>query len=144
MLGRIFRVFLFILGVTVFVFISVVIYTFIPFKLKVYKTYEYDVKQVEITDGDTWNLMTSEKHKVLHQNNYHIKLPDVDFKKNYLYITYGKKAKKFTYHNFRLYDFFEREIYVGVDGEVVWETKYNPNKIYIYLTERRELMPPEN
>lgn len=84
--------------------------------------------------GTWWSVVTSYDHSI--SRDYNIKLPKIDFNKNYLLAAGGREIESLSYQRYTKWFCFSRD---GYKGKAVFKKELHPHTIYVYKMKRIRL-----
>jgi len=95
-------------------------------KVKIYE--EYQVYSERKTWGLAWNIIPDENTRQVLMEEFRIKIPKIDFNKNYLLMSDGRRIKKITYKIGSKYK-WQYDVSKGI---ATFEGKHYLHTVFIY------------
>lgn len=95
-------------------------------KVKIYE--EYEVYSERETWGLAWNIISDENTRQVLMEKFGIEIPRIDFNKNYLLMSDGRRIKEITYKISSKYKWQ----YNVPKGIATFEGKHHPHTVFIY------------
>ena len=103
------------------------------------------IKEVESLNDNSknyiWNIISTEKSLNFIENDLGIDLPKINFKKEYMYLGYGRKINKIKYSFFTKYFSLHRNNNM-YPSKIYLDKEYIPRKVYVYIGNK--FVPPED
>lgn len=138
--------------ISLFLFIIIgIIYIFYPHYVKIYESYE--IKTDRSVDNEnaiighfqnSWWHFIGPETKTIEENNYNIKLPEIDIN-NYAYLlSGGRKLIKLRYNLFgQLSSDFNRSrgLY---NGTAILSKEWYPNTLFFYKVKKNSIYPEDS
>jgi len=106
------------------------VYLEITHYLKLYQ--EYEVYSVKKTSGTLWLIIHSDEMRNKIIKEYQIEIPEIDFSKNYLLMSDGRKIQEIKYKLKSRYQ-WHYKFPMGIEK---YDDKYYPNKVFFYRINR--------